>query len=296
MGMKDHHIKTNHIQLHYIEYPAPGKPKLLMLHGITANAHAFDGVIRAGLGDDFHIYSPDLRGRGESDKPAFGYSMEEHARDIIGLLDHLGIEKAVLCGHSFGGLLSAYLSANFPERVAALILLDAAHELNPNAARMLLPTFSRLGVLYPSFDVYLRMMKKAPQNTFWDEAMESYYRADVHIDKNGITQTNSNLANITAMAVGLTSMPWATIFEHIHQPAILLNALGIYTMEQALLPANLAKKATKLIENCEYAVIDGNHQTMLYGKGAREIVAAIRVFYKKVKHLVPEDKTVPANG
>lgn len=284
--MKNHKIKTNNINLHFIEYPAQDKPKLIMLHGITANAHAFDGLVKYGLNKDFHLYSVDLRGRGQSDKPAFGYSMEEHAQDILGLLDHLEIEKAFMCGHSFGGLLSAYMAANFPERVAAIILLDAAHELNPNAARMLIPTFSRLGVLYPSFEVYMRMMHKAPQNAFWDDAMDSYYQADVHIDKTtGVTQTNSNIANITAMAVGLTSMPWSTIFEHVHQPAILLNALDEYTMEEPLLPVRLAKKAVKLMDDCEYFPIDGNHQTMLYGDGAKQIVSIIKGFYEKIKHI-----------
>lgn len=286
--MKDHRIRTNNIHLHYIEYPAAGKPKLLLLHGITANAHAFDGLVKYGLNEHFHLFSPDLRGRGQSDKPAFGYSMEEHAQDILGLMDHLGIDKAFLCGHSFGGLLSAYLAANFPERVAALVLLDASNEMNPNAARMLIPTFSRLGVLYPSYEVYIRMMKKAPQNTFWDDAMDSYYRADVHTDRHGITQTNSNIANITAMAVGLTSMPWSTIFEHIHQPALLLNATGIYTMDEPLLPARLARKGAKLMEDCEYAEVEGNHQTMLYGEGAKQIVVALHLFYNKVRHLLPE--------
>jgi pimeloyl-ACP methyl ester carboxylesterase len=285
--MENHKIKTNNIHLHYIEFPAKDKPKLLLLHGITANAHAFDGLIARGLDKHFHLISPDLRGRGQSDKPAFGYSIEEHAKDILGLLEHLKIEKAFLCGHSFGGLLSAYLASNFPEKVAGLVLLDAANELNPNAATMLIPTFSRLGVLYPSFDVYIRMMKKSPQNTFWEDAMESYYRADVHIASNGITQTNSNISNITAMAVGLSSMPWKSIFETVYQPALLIRAVDIYTCEEPLLPFRQAKNAVKLMDDCDYLEVEGNHQTMLYGNGAKQIVEALINFYQKIKDKLP---------
>ena len=281
--MENHSIRTNNIHLHYIEFPTKNKPKLVMLHGITANAHAFDGIISRGLDQHFHIISPDLRGRGQSDKPAFGYSIEEHAQDVLGLLDHLEIEKAFLCGHSFGGLLIAYIASKFPERVAGLVLLDAANEMNPNAAKMLIPTFSRLGVLYPSFDVYIRMMKKSPQLTFWEDAMETYYRADVHIAPNGITQTNSNIANITAMAVGLTSMPWESIFESVTQPALLLHAQGVYTYEEPLLLLRQAKKAVKLMDDCSYKEVEGNHQTMLYGNGANQIKEAIIDFYKEVE-------------
>jgi pimeloyl-ACP methyl ester carboxylesterase len=281
--MENHKIRTNNIHLHYIEYPAQNKPKLVLLHGITANAHAFGGLANRGLDKHFHLISPDLRGRGQSDKPAFGYSVEEHAQDILGLLDHLQIEKAFLCGHSFGGLLSVYLAAKYPERVAGLVLLDAANEMNPNAPKMLIPTFSRLGVLFPSFEVYLRMMKKAPQNAIWEDAMEDYYRADVHIAPNGITQTNSNIANITAMAVGLSSMPWESLFEAVTQPALLLHAQGVYTCEEPLLPLRQAKRAVKLMDDCEYQEVEGNHQTMLYGNGAQQIVDAVINFFAKVK-------------
>src|ERR1700761_9565110 len=95
----DNFIKVNDINLHYIEYPSDG-PTILIMHGLTANAHAFDGLVAAGLSPAFRIISPDLRGRGLSDHPAFRYSIEDHARDIIGLLNHLQLKKVILAGHS----------------------------------------------------------------------------------------------------------------------------------------------------------------------------------------------------
>src|SRR5436190_12446655 len=98
-------IKTNGIKLHYLDYRGTG-PVLVLLHGLTANAFAFEGLMAAGLGQHFRVITVDLRGRGLSDKPLWGYSIHLHAKDIIGLLDHLQLKSVFIGGHSFGGLLS----------------------------------------------------------------------------------------------------------------------------------------------------------------------------------------------
>ncbi|WP_222841317.1 alpha/beta fold hydrolase [Hymenobacter sp. BT188] len=94
------------------------------------------------------VISVDLRGL--SDKPASGYTMHEHAQDILGLLDALALSQAELVGHSFGALLSLYLAYQHPQRIAKLVLLDAAARLHPQTCEMLVPTMSRLGKTPPA--------------------------------------------------------------------------------------------------------------------------------------------------
>jgi len=116
-----HVVPVNEIELHYIHYKSDA-PTLLLMHGLTANAHAFDGLINAGLQESFNILSVDLRGRGLSSKTAFRYSIQDHAEDIIQWLDALQIETISVCGHSFGGLLSTHLAFHYPERFDKLII------------------------------------------------------------------------------------------------------------------------------------------------------------------------------
>lgn len=276
--MIDYTIKSNNIDLHYIEHNPEGQPTLILMHGLTANAHAFDGLINHGLTKKIRFISPDLRGRGLSSKPAFRYTLEDHAKDILGLLDHLNIVKALLGGHSYGGLLSTYMAANYPERVEKLIILDAAAEMNPNAPAMLGPTLSRLDKTFPSYATYLNEMKASPQNMFWDKDMETYYQADGHIREDGTVNPYPNLANIVEVATGVAQQPWIQTFEQVKQPALLINGLDNYTMDEPLLPDFKAKETVDLMSDCKYVAVDGNHQTMLYGDNAKHVVKAIENF------------------
>ena len=92
--------------MRYLEWPG-GDPPIVLLHGLSANANAF-AAVGAALSPRSAVIAPDLRGRGRTDKPATGYTMADHAADIVGLLDTLGIERAVLGGHSFGGFLAIH--------------------------------------------------------------------------------------------------------------------------------------------------------------------------------------------
>jgi pimeloyl-ACP methyl ester carboxylesterase len=98
-------VRVNDIQLHYLDHPG-GDPPLVLMPGLTANAYSFDGLINAGLSSALRVLALDLRGRGLSDKPDSGYSMADHAADVLGLLNALEFQRVVLGGHSFWGLLT----------------------------------------------------------------------------------------------------------------------------------------------------------------------------------------------
>jgi pimeloyl-ACP methyl ester carboxylesterase len=276
----DRFVQTNNIRLHYVDHPG-GDPTIILMPGISANAHAFDGLVQAGLSPRFRLLAVDLRGRGLSDKPARGYSMAEHAADILGLLDALGIKKAVLGGHSFGALLTYYISARDPERVSQLILIDAAASLHPKVRDLIKPALDRLKKVFPSWDAYLAAMKQAPQyDGWWDPAVESYYRADVKINSDGTVQAQSRAENIAEALDEVPGEPWHRHLAKIEQPAILLNALGPCgpAGSPPVLPYEQAQETVRALKNCRYVEIPGNHYTMLYATGARRMVEAITEF------------------
>ena len=272
-------IETNGIKLHYLEFEGEG-PTIILMHGLTANAHSFDGLIAAGLAPAFNVISIDLRGRGESDKPDTGYTMMDHAKDILGLLDKLKIDKAIIGGHSFGALLSLYLATHFPERVEKLLILDAAAKMHENTKEMLGPSLSRLGQTYPSLKHYIDKVKNASYLDFWDENMNAYYTADVKLNEDKTVSCIPQLQNMLFAVNGVLAEPWEEYLKNVEQPALLINGPGIYTMGAALLPKENAMETVNMMKNCTYAEVPGNHQTMIYGEGAQAIVKAIKDFLK----------------
>lgn len=282
MKMQSKFIHTNGIQLHLLESDSDNSlESILFIHGLTANAHAFDAIIQNGLANKYRILSVDLRGRGLSDQPDTGYTMLDHAKDIIGMLTELAIPSIHIVGHSFGGFLGLYLAIYYPARVQKLILLDAAVNMHPNTKEMLGPALGRLGKTFDSFDDYINKVKQAPYLSFWDEAMLSYYHADVFHNSDGTVTPRSKPEHMMeAVLKGSLGLPWGEIIGLCKNETILINAPGIYNLGAALLPEELAKETVAMLPNAIYQQVTGNHQTMLYGESAKQIAAMIQSLIK----------------
>ena len=199
-------IDTNGIRLHYIDHGGNG-PILVMTHGLTANAHSFDGLAKA-LGLEVRLIAVDLRGRGLSEKPDTGYAMEDHAADILGLLDHLGLDRAFIGGHSFGGLLTYHIAAHHPERVRRCVIMDAPIEVDEAILKQIRPSMERLGRVFPSWEDYIDTVKQQPYfEDWWDPEIESYYRADVRENDDETVQSRSNPNHIEEAVRGIIGVP-----------------------------------------------------------------------------------------
>jgi len=275
----DKFLEANGIRLHYLHHQGV-EPPLILMHGLTANAHSFDAILNVGVRRE--VLAVDLRGRGLSDKPTHGYTMQDHAADIIGMLDRIGMESAVIGGHSFGGLLSIYLAFHYPNRVEKIVMIDAAARMHPDVATMVGPAIRRLGKRWPSFSDYLEEIKSFPcLKGKWLPEMESYHRADVIAKTDdGSYTTNSSPEHITEVLQGVSGgrVDWLEYAGRITQPAILIHAPENYDEDAPILPEALARETVDTMKACKYVAIPGNHITMLYGEGAKEIARVIDSF------------------
>jgi pimeloyl-ACP methyl ester carboxylesterase len=113
-------ININDIELAYTRQ-GKGTP-LVLLHGFPLDHHIWDDIIPL-LEDSFDLIIPDLRGFGESTTIDTPYTMDDLALDIAGLLDHLGIEKSAVAGHSMGGYVALAFARLYPEKISGLGLV-----------------------------------------------------------------------------------------------------------------------------------------------------------------------------
>jgi non-heme chloroperoxidase len=121
--MKSAFFTTNDgVRLHYLE-AGQGRP-LVFLPGWTQPAEGFSGQL-AALSDSFRCLALDFRGHGESDRPTHGYRVARLARDCFDFLDHLGLEEAVLLGHSAGCVVIwSFIDLFGEDRLRAVVLSD----------------------------------------------------------------------------------------------------------------------------------------------------------------------------
>lgn len=111
------------VSLHYIDWGGSGRP-LVLLAGLGGTAQLFRGLAPR-LAERFRVVALTRRGHGRSDRPDSGYDLDTLIEDIRRFLDELGFDRAILAGHSFAGLEIPRFAAKYPERLAAVIYLDA---------------------------------------------------------------------------------------------------------------------------------------------------------------------------
>ncbi|MBI4428342.1 MAG: alpha/beta fold hydrolase, partial [Ignavibacteriales bacterium] len=147
------HVRVHGISLAYYEWPG-GRGPVICIPSISGHKGTFSALAER-LSPQYRIISLDLRGRGDSDKPANGYGFAYHARDIFGLADTLNIDRFILVGHSFGATTSVYATSLNPSRVKALVLLDGGADPQAETLRAMYPTIKRLAKVYATMDEYL---------------------------------------------------------------------------------------------------------------------------------------------
>lgn len=114
------------VKLEVLDWGGSGRP-LVLLAGLGNSAHVFD-MIAPELAHHFHVYGITRRGFGASSVPKTGYTPERLSDDVMAVLKSLDIHRPIIVGHSIAGEELSAIGNRFPDRVAGLVYLDAAHE------------------------------------------------------------------------------------------------------------------------------------------------------------------------
>jgi pimeloyl-ACP methyl ester carboxylesterase len=119
--------------LAYISMGDPKGTPVVLIHGYTDNARDWVPLVPY-LSKHFHLILVDLRGHGRSSKPDCCYTLPDFAYDIVLLLDHLGVQKADIVGHSLGSIIAQTFAETWPERTNKVVLISSTGGPPPGAA------------------------------------------------------------------------------------------------------------------------------------------------------------------
>jgi non-heme chloroperoxidase len=123
---------ANGITLQYAEQGDPAGLPIIFLHGVTDSWRSFE-LMFAHLPGSFRAIALSHRGHGDSDRPGSGYRAKDFAADLVALMDALGLERAVIVGHSMSTQCAQRFAIDHPERVLALALIGAFATMRGNA-------------------------------------------------------------------------------------------------------------------------------------------------------------------
>lgn len=124
-GITHRYTTARGLRFHVAEAGGDGPP-VLLLHGFPQHWYAWRDVL-AELAADHHVYALDLRGSGWSQAPRRGYDTATLVRDVLAVLDALGLRRVRLVGHEWGGWLGFRLALAAPERFDGLVAVNAPH-------------------------------------------------------------------------------------------------------------------------------------------------------------------------
>ena len=265
--------------------PADAEAVVVAAHGITASHVSWRGVARELLErrPELCMLAPDLRGRGRSAwvaPPGGGFTA--HVSDLVAVLDHAGVERAVLAGHSIGAFVTARAAVDHPERASALVLVDGGlrpvvpQGVSPNAAldALLGPAIERTRMTINSPEDYVEHWKQHPAFAGrWSEDVEDFVRYDLGPDGRSVLSEDAVRADGAELLMDGAS---AAAAAQVQAPLWLLRApRGMrddnpFVSLDALLAFKEAQPRARIEE-----VPDVNHYTLVLGEGAPRVAAAL---------------------
>jgi lipase len=256
------HMPTLHIH----EYgPSDGSP-LLALHGVTGHGARWQKFAEQYL-TDYRVIAPDLRGHGQS-LAVPPWTLEQHAADLLELIDSYRLDSVAVMGHSFGGAIALHLSRLAPQRIQKLLLLDPAIGLDP--AGCLEEASMESKQTFPT-----REEAVAQQQRNWAniaaEAVEAEVDANWHETEAGWTQRFTLPAVITAWG----EMARPAVLPHPGTPTLLVPAL----QEDLVRPELVQGLKIALEDDLQVVSLDCGH--MLYLEKPDELAELVTTFLTK---------------
>jgi pimeloyl-ACP methyl ester carboxylesterase len=160
--------RGGNLSVHELGEASPTAPVVVALHSISSNGLAWVPVARA-LGPGVRVLAPDMRGRAES-AGLRSTGLVDHVDDTIRVLDHLGLDRVVLVGHSMGAFAAALTAATHPERVRGVVLVDGglgltdtgSFEVDDVLHSVIGPAMDRLSMTFDDPAAYLAHWRAHP--------------------------------------------------------------------------------------------------------------------------------------
>lgn len=199
-------------------------PLVLCLPGLSANLRSFDFVGGRLADEGFQVVMLDLRGRGRSETmPPGTYGWPAHADDAAEVAQRLGAGSMSLVGWSMGAYVAMQLASMEPQLLEKVVLIDACGVTSEPAEALIRTVIERLGVVHPSFQQYLELVKQMGTITPWDPLWERYFEYELEPVEGGVRARTSREAVTEDFEYGISQDP-RRLWLGLTMPVLLVRA------------------------------------------------------------------------
>jgi len=255
---------ANGIRLHYLEFhSAPTNPPILLLPGITSPAITWSFVAER-LATTHRVLVLDIRGRGLSESRAgLGYTLDDYAQDVRGVIEVLGLGHPIVIGHSMGARIATRFGATAREVPSKLVLIDPPL-CGPGRAPYPTPLSSYLTAIEAaSRGASVEEFRKFTP-TWTDEQISLRLEWLPTCSVEAVTQTHRNFHE-------------EDVFPDFLQLAC--PTLLIYAAKANVVPAELAKEIANLLPNGQAVPVQAGH--MIPWDNLEDFIAVLRPFLQR---------------
>jgi len=183
------HRIFNNNKMFFVDRGNPAGIPVVLVHGMTFDHRMWLPQIRALKKSGYRVIAYDLRGHGNSGVGDGQYTYGMLVEDLLGLLDHFELDRAVLCGLSMGGAVVLRFMEMHPERVRALILCDTRTEADSDETRrwreQAIASIKKEG-LVPFTEQFLRSVFAAGSFEAWPESIDLIRKTILRSSARGI--------------------------------------------------------------------------------------------------------------
>jgi pimeloyl-ACP methyl ester carboxylesterase len=269
-------VSSGDVSIFYRAFGAGGRTPILLMHGANYfDSYDWIGVAEA-LATDREVASFDKRGFGESGwSPSKDYSVDANMGDILAVIGELKWERPVVAGHSASGRLAISFAANFPDKVARLVIVDSAlgREETGGGGR---PTLGNPPLVFESIEAAMAHFAKLSNPPRISHDRERAQAALVKVEKGYMLKRDPDFQNTKAQGEGanLPQRPARDVWQDL--AAVKCPTMIVRGLRSDRYTPEILARITRDYPHIEWATANSQHDVA--DQAPQELVAAIRKF------------------